>query len=85
MPYTRFIVTADLTEKTEDGYIEHEMAWKHRVSETRRTWSFPASTSIGEIMAKVDSGTYDSEQLVRVTITEDRSSHEPAPGQRAVA
>jgi hypothetical protein len=69
MTSKRYIITAEIADHVEDGLNPEDGSKVWKMLPLRKTWSVDQSTSIGEIMEKVDLAGY----VYRVTITEDRS------------
>ena len=74
-----YVVTADIMNREEDGRDHQDGSTIYRSYPSRETWTFPASTPIGEIMSKVNG--YAS-NVVTVTVTEDRVTADRAREER---
>jgi hypothetical protein len=66
-----YVVTADIMDQEPDGVSHEDGSRVFRTYVTKRTWAFPASTPIGDIMEEVEIG---NGYVMNITITQDRVS-----------
>ncbi|MBP1856776.1 hypothetical protein [Rhizobium herbae] len=67
----RYIITAEIADREEDGTSPEDGSRVYKVLPSRKTWSVDPSMTIGEIMEKVDK-TFN---VYRVIITDDASNY----------
>lgn len=77
-----YVITAEILNREQDGTDPQDGSPLQKVFTTRETWTYPASTPIGDIMRKVnDYGGY----IVSVAINEDRATAEKISEERLAA
>ena len=64
-----YVVTAEFMNREQDGTDPQDGSPLQCVYKTRETWTFPASTPIGEIMKAVNDVSYSS---LSVTVVPDQ-------------
>ena len=75
MTEKNYVVTADIMNRDEDGLNPQDGSQLYKLYQTRKTWTFPATESIGTIMERIDNNIAMNEYVISVTVTEDRVSH----------
>lgn len=74
MSEIQYVITADIINRHQDGLDPEDGSPVYRSYRTRKTWSFPANTPIGNIMERVNSDTAYTDNVIEITVTEDRVS-----------
>ncbi len=77
-----YVITADILNREQDGTDPQDGTPLQKVFTSRETWTYPASTPIGDIMAEVNRfGGY----IISISINEDRVSAEAVREERLAA
>ena len=70
-----YLVTADIMNRDENGVSQIDGSQQYKLYQTRKTWSFAETETIGTIMERVGSNLSMNKYIISVTVTEDRVTH----------
>ncbi|MGH0227916.1 hypothetical protein NKZ03_17645 [Sinorhizobium meliloti] len=74
-----YVITADILNREQDGIDPQDGSPLQKVFTSRETWTYPASTPIGDIMTEVNRF---GGHVISVAINEDRVSADKAREER---